>query len=58
MSMHIRSFGFMFCIALILVPVYSNVTCNSQTLGPQVNDCHGLMNKDISVTSSKVKLTG
>lgn len=40
-----------------LVPIYSNMSHNSQTLGLQVNDCHGLMNKDVSVTSSKVKLT-
>jgi len=41
-----------------VMPLCSNVTCSSQTVSPQVNDCHGLMNKDISVASSKVKLTG
>jgi len=55
---HTGSFGWVLDIAWILVPMYSNVTCNSRTLGPQINDCHGLMNKDISVASSKIKLKG
>lgn len=38
------------------VLMHRNVTCDSQTLGPQVDKCHGLMNRDVSVTSSRVKL--